>query len=65
MAQARKVIDGSDHESGKESGTGYVLYPFGRKVHSAQCDSVPGMALNPKEPRWFAADDDTPSDGCT
>ena len=56
MEAARKITDGQDLSDIHEHGDGFVLYPFGRKLHSARCDTVPGMALNPKEPRWFAPD---------
>lgn len=56
MATAREIIDRHDLADIHEHGVGFVLYPFGRKLHSASCPTVPGMALNPKEPRWFAPD---------
>lgn len=56
MGTARKIRDGQDLADIHERGVGFVLYPFGRKIHSARCTTVPGMALNPKEPRWFAPD---------
>ena len=56
MATARKITDRQDLADIHERRAGFVLYPFGRKLHSARCPTVPGMALNPKEPRWFAPD---------
>jgi hypothetical protein len=56
MATARKITDRQDLAEIHERREGFVLYPFGRKLHSASCPTVPGMALNPKEPRWFAQD---------
>lgn len=59
MTRERKIADRPDLVRIHEGGEGYVLYPFGRKLHSARCSSVPGMALNPEEPRWFAPDTET------
>ncbi len=56
MATARKITDSQDLVDIHKRGLGFVLYPFGRKLHSASCPTVPGMALNPNEPRWFAPD---------
>lgn len=56
MSVARKITDRDDLGRIHDGGSGFVLYPFGRKLHSARCPTVPMMALNPKEPRWFAPD---------
>ena len=55
-SNARKIMNDGDLAAIHSSGEGFVFYAFGRKVHSARCPTVPGMALNPKEPRWFAPD---------
>src|SRR5205814_992775 len=54
MAISRKITDRQDLADIHQRGVGFVLYPFGRKLHAASCPTIPGMALNPKEPRWFA-----------
>jgi hypothetical protein len=59
MTSARRIDNKSDLARIHERGEGYVLYPFGRKLHSARCTSVPRMALNPNEPHWFAPDEDS------
>ena len=53
---ARRITDRQDLAHIHRDGVGFVLYPFGRRLHSARCDTVPTMALNPQEPRWFAPD---------
>ena len=59
MTIVRRIESESDLARIHASGRGYVFYPFGRKVHHASCATVPGMRLNPKEPRWYAPDDDS------
>jgi hypothetical protein len=56
MAISRKITDRQDLADIHQRGVGFVLYPFGRKLHAASCPTIPGMALNPEEPRWFAPD---------
>lgn len=55
-SRARTITDQDDLSAIHDAAEGFVFYPFGRKVHSARCPTVPGMALNPNEPRWFAPD---------
>jgi hypothetical protein len=56
MGTAGKITDRQDLADIHERRVGFVLYPFGRKLHSASGPTVPGMTLNPREPRWFAPD---------
>jgi hypothetical protein len=59
MSDVRRIMDAGDLERIHAGGRGYVMYPFGRKIHHARCHTVPGMMLNPKEPRWFAPDEES------
>src|SRR3954452_920336 len=58
MSHARRIESRDELGEIHRDGQGYVFYPFGRKVHRAQCMTVPRMALNPKEARWFAPSDE-------